>query len=74
MPVPVHAGGSGPLAAPSPFACAARRGVISAGRQFEMVFEYTPQEDTPAEAFWVFRIPEQNIVVPFLLVRRDGGE
>ena len=52
----------------SPFACLTRRGVISGGRQFEMVFEYVPTTDSIAESFWMFRIPEQGIEVPFLVV------
>lgn len=32
-----------------------------------MCFEYTPADDTPAEAFWTFSIPSQGITVPFLL-------
>eukprot|EP00798_Chlamydomonas_sp_ICE-L_P006741 gene6741-3411_t len=59
---------SGEESKPSPFACARRKGVITAGRQVEMVFEYTPYEDEVAEAFWRFCIPEQNIEVPFLMV------
>lgn len=37
----------------TPFRCATRKGTIGPGRQFEMVFEYTPQADVLAEAFWV---------------------
>lgn len=51
-----------------PAALCLSRGIISSGRRFEMVFEYTPSTDEPAEAFWQFSIPEQNIEVPFLLV------
>lgn len=50
---PVKPAAAGPGAGASPFHCATRRGVISAGRQFEMVFEYTPLEDVVAESFWV---------------------
>jgi hydrocephalus-inducing protein len=56
--------------AQSPFKCLTRKGTVSGGRQFEMVFEYVPIADSVAEAFWTFRIPEQNIEVPFLLVGR----
>lgn len=52
----------------SPFACLTKRGTVSGGRQFEMVFEYVPTADSIAESFWMFRIPEQGIEVPFLLV------
>ncbi|KXZ49496.1 hypothetical protein GPECTOR_21g722 [Gonium pectorale] len=51
-----------------PFTCVTRRGVVGGGRRFEMVFEYTPNTDAVVESFWTFRIPEQNIEVPFLLV------
>jgi hypothetical protein len=37
----------------SPFRCTTRKGTIGPGRQFEMVFEYMPQADEKAEAFWV---------------------
>jgi hypothetical protein len=36
-------------------------------RRYEMVFEYTPPDDAPFEAFWTFAIPSQSIAVPFLL-------
>lgn len=55
----------------SPFACLTRRGTIMGGRQFEMVFEYVPVTDSMAESFWMFRIPEQGIEVPFLVVSLD---
>jgi hypothetical protein len=32
-----------------------------------MGFTFTPMVDAPAESFWTFSIPEQNISVPFLL-------
>ncbi|KAJ9512718.1 hypothetical protein QJQ45_019009 [Haematococcus lacustris] len=52
----------------SPFRCVTTKGVIGPGRRFEMVFEFTPQADQLAEAFWTFRIPDQSITLPFLLV------
>jgi hypothetical protein len=33
-----------------------------------MAFEFTPSNDSIAEAFWTFSIPEQGVVIPFLLV------
>ena len=33
-----------------------------------MVFEYTPDSEDIAEAFYTFRIVEQGIAVPFLMV------
>ncbi|EFJ42226.1 hypothetical protein VOLCADRAFT_67248 [Volvox carteri f. nagariensis] len=61
-------GGGGGTSSSSPFTCLTRRGVIGGGRRFEMVFEYTPTHDAVVESFWRFRIPEQGIEVPFLLV------
>ena len=62
------AGGPSSSAAASPFTCLTRRGTVMGGRQFEMVFEYLPTKDSIAESFWMFRIPEQGIEVPFLVV------
>ncbi|KAF5830389.1 hypothetical protein DUNSADRAFT_14652 [Dunaliella salina] len=47
---PMGAASSSPHAA---IKCITRQGIIGPGRQFEMVFEYTPQADVPTEAFWV---------------------
>jgi hydrocephalus-inducing protein len=54
--------------ATSPFTCLTRKGTVSAGRRFEMVFEYVPTADNVSEAFWTFRIPDQGIEVHFVLV------
>jgi hydrocephalus-inducing protein len=51
----------------SVFTCATRRGVIAGGKRCEMAFEYTPENQEPQESSWVFRIPEQDIAVPFQL-------
>lgn len=37
----------------APIKCITRQGIIGPGRQFEMVFEYTPQADALVETFWV---------------------
>ncbi len=37
----------------SPFRCVTTKGTIGPGRQFEMVFDYTPHTDDRTEAFWV---------------------
>lgn len=37
----------------APIKCITRQGIIGPGRQFEMIFEYTPQADVPTETFWV---------------------
>ncbi|KAL1499824.1 hypothetical protein AB1Y20_012509 [Prymnesium parvum] len=51
-----------------PFKCQTRKGMIMAGRKFEMIFHFTPEEVKDQESFWHFRIPELQIEVPFLLV------
>ena len=38
------------------------------GKKFEVVFEYMPEVDQMQESLWTFKIDEQSIVVPFLLV------
>ena len=35
-----------------------------------MAFEYSANELDVVESFWTFTIPEQNIIIPFLLVGR----
>ncbi|CAG9464033.1 unnamed protein product [Pedinophyceae sp. YPF-701] len=50
------------------FKCLTRRGVIPGGRKYEMIFEYTPDSEELLESHWVFRITQQNIEVPFLVV------
>eukprot|EP00854_Cymbomonas_tetramitiformis_P000766 gene766-1240_t len=65
---PVERTGAAPLPTANPFKCVNRRGVIMSGRKYEMVFEYAPESDELTETFWRFRIPEQDISVPFLLV------
>eukprot|EP00951_Prasinocladus_malaysianus_P037758 scaffold408084_cov47-Prasinocladus_malaysianus.AAC.3 len=51
-----------------PFRSLTRRGVCQSGKRYEMAFEYTPESDAIQEGFWQFRIPDQGITVPFLLV------
>jgi hydrocephalus-inducing protein len=41
------------------FHCCTRKGIMSAGRRYEMMFEFTPREDETQESFWNFRVPEQ---------------
>ena len=50
------------------FRCSTRKGTVLAGRKFEMIFEFTPDEVALQESFWRFRIPSLQIDVPFLLV------
>ncbi|KAK9824158.1 hypothetical protein WJX72_008157 [[Myrmecia] bisecta] len=52
----------------APFTCTTRRGVVAAGKRYEMVFEFTPSTEQIQESFWKFCIPEQNLEVLFLLV------
>ncbi|WIA13448.1 hypothetical protein OEZ85_007028 [Tetradesmus obliquus] len=66
LPPAVAALGGPPPA--SPFNCLVRKGTISGGRRYEMVFEFTPTSDVLCESFWSFSIPSQGICVPFLLV------
>lgn len=62
------AGAPGELPTVSPFRCLTKKGVIMGGKRYEILFEYTPDRDDIFESFWRFRIPEQDISVPFLLV------
>jgi len=64
-PFKLEDGSSAPV---GPFRCLTRRGVSQSGKRYEMAFEYTPDSDEVQEGFWQFRIPDQNITVPFLLV------
>lgn len=34
-----------PASAPSPFQCSTMTGVLAPGKRYEMVFQYTPNED-----------------------------
>ena len=51
-----------------PFVCQTRRGVVTGGKRYEMVFSYVPDSNQLEESHWVFKIPQQGIHVPFLLV------
>ena len=48
------------------FTCATPRGVVAPGKRYEMVFEYVPTSDQPAEAAFEFRIDRHGISTPFL--------
>lgn len=43
----------------SPFTCYTSKGVISAGRRYEMAFEFLPQCTADQESLWRFSIPSQ---------------
>lgn len=51
-----------------PFRCQTRKGVVLAGRKFEMVVHFTPEAVELQESFWRFKVPELSIDVPFLFV------
>ena len=42
----------------TPFRCQTRKGVVLAGRKFEMVFHFTPETVDIAESHWRFLVPE----------------
>ena len=50
------------------FDCATPQGQIKSGKKQEIQFDFTPLNLGITESFWMFKIPEQNISVPFLLV------
>lgn len=50
------------------FRCASPRGMVLAGKRFEMVFEYTPSEVKTTELLYRFMVPEHNIDQLFLVV------
>ncbi len=50
------------------FHCINKKGLIAAGKKFEMVFECTPMELGLKESFWIFKIPEHKLEIPFVLV------
>jgi len=60
-----------PIGVPnSVFRCLTQRGIIPAGKRFEMSFEFTPVELTgqAQESFWRFSIPQRNVSATFLVV------
>ncbi|KAI9343132.1 hypothetical protein BDR26DRAFT_917651 [Obelidium mucronatum] len=50
------------------FRCVTLRGLVMAGKKFEMIFEFTPETIDLKESYWKFEILKHNIVIPFLLV------
>lgn len=54
--------------ADGPFVCQTRRGVITGGKRYEMIFSYVPEANELQESHWAFRIAQQGIEVPFLIV------
>jgi hydrocephalus-inducing protein len=53
----------------SPFRCVNTSGLVLSGKKFEMVFEFTPENQEPRtqESHWVFCIPEYKVRAPFVL-------
>lgn len=43
----------------SPFRCYTSKGIISAGRRYEMAFEFLPTSTDVQESLWTFSIPAQ---------------
>jgi hydrocephalus-inducing protein len=43
----------------SPFKCYTSKGIISAGRRYEMAFEFLPNSTDVQESLWTFSIPVQ---------------
>ena len=57
-----------PVGDPSPFwRCALGAGMLFAGKSTEMVFEFLPEEDAPAESFFKFSLPTAGVSQLFLL-------
>ncbi|KAI5082267.1 hypothetical protein GOP47_0002010 [Adiantum capillus-veneris] len=54
--------------AEEPFKCLTITGEIMGGRKYEMAFQYNLPRVEHHESLWNFKIPEQKIEVPFLLV------
>jgi hypothetical protein len=50
--------------------CSTSKGVISPGRRYEMVFDFTAQDVSITEMIWTFDIPAQNVQVPVLFIGR----
>jgi len=52
---------------PSPFwRCALGAGMLFAGKSTEMIFEFSPEEDAPAESFYKFSLPTVGVSQVFL--------
>ncbi|KAF4667893.1 hypothetical protein FOL47_003343 [Perkinsus chesapeaki] len=58
----------GPGDSLQPFGCVTRDGEIASGKKYEMEMHYTPMSYGRHESFWTFRVPSQELVVPFQLV------
>lgn len=64
-------GASSSSSAPSPvFRTSTPHGIVSSGKKFEIVIEYTPDSLDVKESFWRFRIPSFSVSQQLLLVGR----
>ncbi|KAI9002678.1 hypothetical protein BC832DRAFT_104056 [Gaertneriomyces semiglobifer] len=52
------------------FKCLNPKGLVAAGKKFELIFDYTPESMDLKESLWRFTIPAHKISIPFLLVGR----
>eukprot|EP01135_Chromosphaera_perkinsii_P007876 Nk52_evm68s1020 gene=Nk52_evmTU68s1020 len=50
------------------FRCLTPKGVVMAGKKYEISFEFIPDNLDILESFWTFSIPDYNIKLPVLLV------
>lgn len=48
------------------FRCVSQKGIVLAGRRYEMVFEFTPEDVGASEAFFRFAVPQHGISQLFL--------
>ncbi|RKP17692.1 hypothetical protein ROZALSC1DRAFT_23958, partial [Rozella allomycis CSF55] len=51
--------------------CLTRQGTIVGGKKSEIIFEYSPDNIDVLETFWKFKIPSQNIQIPFMILCRS---
>ena len=50
--------------------CESMNALVSSGKRYIFVFNYTPSTPNLVESLWEFSVPSQNIKVPFLFVGR----
>eukprot|EP00727_Mastigamoeba_balamuthi_P008832 m51a1_g4571 putative hydrocephalus-inducing protein homolog (4443) ;mRNA; f:139753-155829 len=62
--------GSVPSVGDAAFRCLTRRGLVRAGKKYEVAFEFFPEVPELCESFWTFRIAAHGVSIPFLLVGR----
>lgn len=52
-----------PSSPPSPFQCSTMTGVLAPGKRYEMVFQYTPNEDKLQVCISMSHLPQANMQV-----------